>query len=81
MSEQITVLVNGSSVLVPCGATVAVAMAIAGAACRKSVTGETRGPLCAMGICFECRARIDNIPHQRSCQILCATGMQVSTDD
>lgn len=81
MSEQITVLINGSCVLVPRGATVAVAMAIAGAACRKSVTGEPRGPLCAMGICFECRARIDGIPHQRSCQILCVTGMQVSTDD
>ena len=81
MSEQITVTVNGSSVLVSSGATVAVAMAVAGVPCRKSASGEPRGPLCSMGVCFECRARVDGVPHQRSCQILCSVGMQVSTDD
>ena len=45
----------------------------------RSVTGEPRGPLCGMGICFECRATIDGMPHQRSCQILCAAGMEVRT--
>ena len=53
------------------GATVAVAMTIAHAAFRRSVSGEPRGPLCGMGICFECRVAIDGIPHCRSCQILC----------
>lgn len=81
MSEQVTVTVNGSSVLVSSGATVAVAMAVAGVPCRKSASGEPRGPLCSMGVCFECRARVDGVPHQRSCQILCSAGMQVSTDD
>jgi len=81
VSEQITVVVNGASVVVPIGATIAVAMALAGVPCRKSASGEPRGPLCAMGICFECRARIDGVPHRRSCQTLCSAGMQVSTDD
>ena len=81
MSESISLTVNGKQVTVPADATVAVAIAFAGAACRKSVTGELRGPLCGMGICFECRAVINGTPHSRSCQILCASGMEVRTDE
>ena len=81
MSEPITVNVNGTSIAVPPGATVAVAIVLAGAACRKSVGGETRGPLCGMGICFECRAAIDGQLHCRSCQIICQPGMEVRTDE
>lgn len=47
---------------------------------RRSVTGEPRGPLCGMGICFECRVTINGRPHQKSCQILCAEGMVVETE-
>jgi sarcosine oxidase subunit alpha len=80
-SKPITLTVNGSPVTVVAGATVAVAVAVAGQACRTSVTGEPRGPLCGMGICFECRVQIDGTPHCRSCQIVCAPGMEVKTDD
>ena len=38
---------------------------------RISVTGEPRAALCGMGICFECRAVVNGIPHRRTCQILC----------
>jgi len=79
-SGTVTLSVNGSPVSVPAGATVAVAMAIAGQACRTSVSGEPRGPLCGMGICFECRVSINGTPHCRSCQILCEPGMEVRTD-
>jgi sarcosine oxidase subunit alpha len=81
MPNQVMVIVNGASVSVPSGATVAVALMIAGQACRTSVTGEPRGPLCGMGICFECRAVINGKPHCRSCQILCEPGMEVRTDE
>lgn len=81
MSEQIALSVNGKPVSVPAGATVAVAIMLAGEACRKSVTGECRGPLCGMGICFECRAVIDGNPHLRTCQIICQAGMKVRTDE
>jgi sarcosine oxidase subunit alpha len=81
MPESITLSVNGRSVAVPLGATVAAAVVMAGAPCRRSVSGEPRGPLCGMGICFECRVEIDGIPHQRSCQILCHSGMEVRTDE
>jgi sarcosine oxidase subunit alpha len=79
-SNPITLTVNGSPVTVIAGATVAVAVAISGHACRLSVTGEPRGALCGMGICFECRVSIDGTPHCRSCQIPCEPGMDVRTD-
>jgi D-hydroxyproline dehydrogenase subunit gamma len=81
MSEAITVTVNGAFVSVPAGATVAVAVAMAGRPCRTSVTGEPRGPLCGMGICFECRVVINGKAHCRSCQLLCEPEMQVNTDE
>lgn len=58
--------------------TVAAAVLSAGySAFRRSVTGEPRGPLCGMGICYECRVTIDGQPHARSCQILCRDGMVI----
>ncbi len=81
MPETIEISVNGVKVKVAGGATVAAALALAGvAAFRKSVSGEPRGPLCGMGICFECRVTIDGREHCRSCQILCRSGMEVRTD-
>jgi len=80
MLSKVTLTVNGTPVAVPSGATVAVAIALAGQCCRTSVSGESRGPLCGMGICFECRVLINGKPHCRSCQILCESGMEVRTD-
>jgi len=80
MLSQVTLTVNGTQIAVPPGATVAVAIMLAGQACRTSVSGEPRGPLCGMGICFECRVAIDGKAHCRSCQVLCEEGMQVSTE-
>jgi len=81
MPEEITVVVNGKPVGVPEGSTAAAAMIVGGARCRRSVRGELRGPLCGMGICFECRAEVDGIPHVRSCQVLCRPGMEIRTDE
>lgn len=73
--------INGQEVRVPEGATVAAAVALAGETkFRRSVTGQPRAPLCGMGICFECRVTIDGRQHARSCQIVCAEGMDVRTD-
>jgi D-hydroxyproline dehydrogenase subunit gamma len=82
MSEpvrSIVLTVNGVLITVAPGTTVAAAVAMAGAGTRRSVSGEARGPLCGMGICFECRVTIDGVPHQRSCQIVCAPGQRVTT--
>jgi len=82
MPDPVTLSVNGRSVAVPAGTMVSAAVALAGVGMfRRSVTGEPRAPLCGMGICFECRVTIDGRPHQRSCQTLCAPGMEVLTDE
>ncbi len=80
MHQTIAITVNGTPLEVPGGATVAAAILQAGAASRVSVRGESRQPLCGMGICYECRVQIDGRPHQRSCQVLCRPGMQVTTE-
>lgn len=80
-TESVMLRVNGAEVFVPNGATVAAAVYAAGVTrFRRSVTGEPRGPLCGMGICFECRVTIDGRAHARSCQIICGDGMDVRTD-
>ena len=81
MADSVTLSVNGAAVTVPAGAMVSAAIAMAGVNCyRRSVTGEPRGPLCGMGICFECRVTIDGRAHCRSCQVVCRPGMEVRTD-
>jgi predicted molibdopterin-dependent oxidoreductase YjgC len=81
MADTVSLSVNGAMVTVPAGAMVSAAVAVAGVSgFRKSVSGEPRGPLCGMGICFECRVTINGRPHCRSCQIPCAEGMEVRTD-
>jgi sarcosine oxidase subunit alpha len=80
MADTVTLTVNGAPVTVPAGAMVSAAVALAGAAFRRSVTGEPRGPLCGMGICFECRVTLNGCEHVRSCQVPCAPGMEVRTD-
>jgi D-hydroxyproline dehydrogenase subunit gamma len=79
-SRSISLTVNGAPVSVLAGTTVAVAVTMAGQSCRTSVSGEPRGPLCGMGICFECRVSINGTPHCRSCQILCEPSMDVRTN-
>ncbi|MCF7974190.1 MAG: (2Fe-2S)-binding protein [Phycisphaerae bacterium] len=82
MSKHLTLSVNGRSLTVPEGTVLAVALAEAGVTqFRRSVKGQARGPLCGMGICFECSVTIDGKLHQRSCQTLCQEGMEVTTDE
>jgi D-hydroxyproline dehydrogenase subunit gamma len=81
MPEAVKLVVDGVSVTMPAGSMVAAAILKSGKhAFRRSATGEVRGPLCGMGICFECRVTIDGEAHCRSCQTLCENGMDVRTD-
>ncbi len=82
MPETVNLLINGKEVAVPAGSTLAAALIGLGIqGFRRSSRGEARGPLCGMGICFECRVTIDAEPHQRSCQVPCRAGMDVRTDE
>lgn len=81
MPDPVQLTVNGVAVEVSAGAMVSTAVAMAGvSAYRRSVSGEPRGPLCGMGICFECRVTIDGRAHCRSCQVVCQEGMEVRAD-
>lgn len=82
MPETVTLVVNGVSVEMPAGSMVAAAILKTGVtAFRRSATGRPRGPLCGMGICFECCVTIDGEAHCRSCQTVCTDGMDVHTDE
>jgi len=80
MSGRIQIIINGRPVEVAAGTSVAAAVMMAGEACRISVHGEPRAPLCGMGICMECRAKVNGVQHQRTCQMVCAAGMKVVTE-
>ena len=81
MPDTVTVVVNGVSVTMPAGSMVSAAILKTGVhVFRRSASGEARGPLCGMGICFECRVTIDGEQHCRSCQTVCREGMDVRTD-
>jgi D-hydroxyproline dehydrogenase subunit gamma len=77
--ELVQIYLNGSPHQVARGTTVAAALLQYAIPCRESVNGSPRTALCGMGICFECRAVIDGVPHRRTCQIACADEMQVET--
>ena len=82
MREAVSITVDGRPVTAAAGCSVAVAMMNAGITdFRRSVGGEPRGPLCGMGVCYECRVTIDGRPHQKSCQVAVAAGMEVTTDE
>ena len=82
MARSLSIIVDGRLLEVAEGITVAAALLNAGEdAFRDSVRGLPRGPVCGMGICFECRVMINGRPHCRSCQILCEAGMDVRTNE
>jgi predicted molibdopterin-dependent oxidoreductase YjgC len=79
--DFIALTIDGQTIKVPAGTSVASAVILArGPGFRRSVTGQLRGPLCGMGICYECRLTIDGFPQRTSCQTLCRPGMEIVTD-
>ncbi len=47
---------------------------------RRSVSGQPRAALCAMGVCQECRMTIDGRAHVLACQTICLDGMAIRTE-
>ena len=76
----VEVIVEGAPVLVPEGASAAAAVLIAGyAAIRETaVSGAPRGPLCLMGVCFDCLAEIDGVANRQACMVTVAPGMRIA---
>jgi NADPH-dependent 2,4-dienoyl-CoA reductase/sulfur reductase-like enzyme len=81
MPDEVTLSVDGVSIRMPGGSMVSAAVLKSGiTSFHRSVTNEARGPLCGMGICFECRVTIDGEDHRRSCLTVCQSGMDVRTE-
>ena len=73
-------MVDGRRERVTAGITVAAALFNLGYdGIRRSVSGESRGVVCGMGVCFECRVTINGLAHQRACITTVAQGMEVRT--
>jgi len=78
----VRVRINGAEEAVREGISVAAAIASTGHdTFRRSLRGMPRGPLCGMGICFECRVCVDGRPGRRACRERCRDGMQIETGD
>ena len=76
-----TIVFDGESVEAYPGDTVASALYAAGKrAWRRSRAGDERGPLCGIGLCFDCLLTVDGIPNQRACQVTVKAGMVVQTN-
>lgn len=80
MTQTAVVLhINGRGTTVASGTSVAAALVLAGVtASRTSVSGEPRAAVCGMGICQECRVRVDG-QMRLGCQTLCVPGMVVES--
>ncbi|HEY2797165.1 MAG TPA: FAD-dependent oxidoreductase [Thermoanaerobaculia bacterium] len=84
MPETIAFTCDGRAVSAPAGITLAAALEGVGggrAPLRRSVIGEPRGVLCAMGVCYECRVTVDGRPHRRACLEIVREGMDVRTGE
>jgi len=79
-NPTLTLTINGSPVSVAQGASVAAALLQAGVPARTSVSGESRNPLCGMGVCMECCATVNGVKHVRTCQMPVHPGMEVVTE-
>lgn len=80
--NTITITIDG--IAVECPANISVLAALlrrshAAMITRTAVHGTPRGPLCAMGVCYECRVTINDHPHQLACQHIVQPGMHIST--
>lgn len=85
--QRITIEVNGDPL--PCyeGETVATALLAAGhVAFRRDRDGAPRGPVCNMGVCFECLLPIaspasDRFIRRRACMTAVRPGMRIRTGE
>ncbi len=80
-SPTMTFFVDGKAMTAFQGDTVAGALFAAGIrAWRRARSGEERGLLCGIGICFDCLVTVDGQSDQRACQTLVEPGMLVETN-
>jgi len=82
-TRKVKIKVNGKIIDAYRGETILAALVASGfKKLRKShVIGEFRGPLCGMGVCYECQVMINGVPNLRSCMIEVEDKMEIRTDE
>ena len=77
--QSVTVVINGRSVAVPQGETVAAAVLAEniGYTRTTAVKQQPRAPFCMMGVCFDCLMVIDGVPNQQACMVQVRDGMRI----
>jgi sarcosine oxidase subunit alpha len=78
--SRVTLRIDGAPLQVDAGISVAAAVAHVRPGTRRSCSGQPRAAFCGMGVCFECRMRIDGVAQQRACLVVVRDGMEVTTD-
>lgn len=77
--KLVTVTIDGQTVEVPVGETVAAAVLASGLRHTRTtpVSDVPRLPFCLMGVCYECLMVINGQPNQRACKELVREGMTI----
>lgn len=75
----VTLFVEDRRIIARDGDSLAVALLAAGVqAFRETpVSGAARGPLCLMGVCFDCLVEVDGAPNVQACMVSVREGMRV----
>ena len=80
MPEMVSIEIDRRKVEVAKGSSVAAAILMFNELhFRTSVSGQRRGAICGMGVCFECRVSIDGRAGCRSCLCEVSEGMIIVT--
>jgi predicted molibdopterin-dependent oxidoreductase YjgC len=80
-TRTVAITICGENHRVPVGISAASAWLL----CRErianrttAITGQSRAPLCLMGVCFECLMEINGEPNQQACLIAVEEGMVIN---
>lgn len=80
VGDLVEITVNGEVMTAAAGETVLAALTAGGVQIvGRNDHGQLMGAFCAMGVCYCCTVKIDDIDKQRSCQTLVRPGMRVVT--
>ena len=77
--RMVTLQVESRAFLAPEGQALALALLQAGVVSFREtpVSAAPRGPLCLMGVCFDCLVQVDGRPNVQACMVAVRDGMQV----
>lgn len=78
MADDVRIRVDGREVVFPSGTNLCAALL----ECGFFESGDSDSPLaqfplCGMGVCYQCRATVNGLPHIRTCVLAVEEGMEV----